>query len=760
MSTFATEFIYYIVHAQDNIAMKKNLIISIAALATTLFVGCSHDMDYSQPSKEEALQNATEKLGIEIDPSQNWNPATAIEANVSVNLGLDQEYTLAIYDKNPLFNDDVYYYAKTVIKEGETTTLKLDVPTADSVFYATVFDSKYRRIVQSAYVEDSLLTFNFGNAEEEVAESRSWNRAAETDDDAAPYAKTLNDYLNPFYEKVNSWDQVPTVDQISLEQMQTYTIIDDDIVGSMFGGRSLQNPAYNTAGQPVYYGDMRHYRVPSNVELRQTFSTNGYNGVVNGIVLYIEGKVHLVGTNSLNDITLVVANGGEIILDAAENHFSGQGRFVVCPGGKITGTNGAEFNVNNGGWCYNAGTINYNGTLNLNGSRFYNNNSVTVDVLMGTTSGTHFTNFGKIKARTNAMQADAYNQNIVNGCYMEFTENAGVGGITMLKNSRLDVGGQLYITGNGSGSWSPRNELHHLSMITAGSIKANGATIFGPTAYNEFAVVKVGSVYANNDTDLQTANNLYIDWDPANFYYHYGAKIDNSNTYMRGLVNRISKWTNEENSTFTIPRGDCTGNGYHDTSEAPAQTIPGSPAVWTYAFEDTPLGDYDMNDVVIKVCKNAEDDSKLDVTLCCTGAALNLEVYLDDKVLFAGSGKEVHRVFGQESGKFINTVNDGIKEEYVTETIDKPANFSYETADFWIKTPQMEVHIAKQGEDPHGIVVPGDWRWPREWQCIKNAYPNFIEFAKDASTTDETIRKWYQTTSTNPVEEYIYTPVD
>lgn len=730
--------------------MERILRYSMAALAMALFVGCSHDMEYSQPSKEQVQKNVAERLGVEIDPNQNWNASMAITANVSVNLGLDQEYTLVIYDKNPLFEDDVFYYAKTMVKDGETATLKLDVPSADSVFYAAVFDSKYRRLVQSAYREDSVLTMSFGAV---TNEARSY-RAAETDADAASYAKTLNDYLNP--TGVESWK---TVQQISIAQMKNYTVIDDDIVGSKFEGRSLQNPTY-PGGVRTEYGDLQHYRVPANVELRQSFSTNGYSNTYNGLVLYIEGKVHLVGSNSLNDITLVVADGGEIILDAAKNQFSGTGRFVVCPGGKITGINNAVFNVNNGGWCYNAGTIDYQGTLNLNGSHFYNNNTVNVDVLMGTSQGTYFTNFGHITARTNAMEADAYNQNIVNGCYMKFTGNAGVGGLTMLKNSRLDVGGQLYITGNGL--WGGfRNELHHLSLITAGSIKANGATLYGPTAYNEFAVVKVGSVYANNDTDLQTADNLYMDWNSANFYMYDGTKIDQNfynYYYMRGMVNKISKWTNEENSTFTIPRGDCTGNGYHDTSEVPAQVIPGEPAVWTYAFEDTPLGDYDMNDVVIKVSENAEDPTRLDITLCCTGAANNLTVYLDDMVLFAGSGKEVHQVFGQAAGKFINTVNDGIKVDPITETIRKPANFSFETADFWIKSPSGDVHVAKQGEDPHGIVVPGNWRWPREWQCIKDVYPNFIEFAKDAATSDETIRKWYEPSNGNPNGSLIYVP--
>ena len=98
--------------------MNRILRYSLAALTITSFVGCSRDMEYSQPSKEQVQKNVTERLGIEIDPNQNWNASTAISANVSVNLGLDQEYILVIYDKNPLFEDDVFYYAKTIIKEG------------------------------------------------------------------------------------------------------------------------------------------------------------------------------------------------------------------------------------------------------------------------------------------------------------------------------------------------------------------------------------------------------------------------------------------------------------------------------------------------------------------------------------------------------------------------------------------------------------------------------------------------------------------
>jgi hypothetical protein len=49
------------------------------------------------------------------------------------------------------------------------------------------------------------------------------------------------------------------------------------------------------------------------------------------------------------------------------------------------------------------------------------------------------------------------------------------------------------------------------------------------------------------------------------------------------------------------------------------------------------------------------------------------------------------------------------------------------------------------------VVIPGDWAWPTEYTCIKVAYPNFVEFAKDASTTSEAVKGWYKKTSTNPV---------
>jgi hypothetical protein len=175
-----------------------------------------------------------------------------------------------------------------------------------------------------------------------------------------------------------------------------------------------------------------------------------------------------------------------------------------------------------------------------------------------------------------------------------------------------------------------------------------------------------------------------------------------------------------------------------------------NPAVYSYAFEDSWYADYDMNDVVLKVKENKDDATKLDVTLCCTGASYNLKIYLRypqsdgthiDVPVFGE--QEVHTVLGGTAGLFINT---GVGDKFQTlpsrtTTVTKPANYNG-IADFWIQSPEKDVHVSTEGEDPHGVIIPGDWRWPKEWTSIKDAYPDFINFAKNPS--NPAYAEWYK----------------
>ena len=749
--------------------IKKYLVNGLAtiALAATI-VGCSHDYESTGITNVDRLANAAEKLGVEIDENQDWNMTTMLTANVTVALGLDQAYTVAVYDENPLFNKNAHYYSRATVKDGGTVEMSFNAPSASNSFYIAVFDSKFRRLSKSAKVENGILTAEFGTG----ASASRTTRAQENASTYPSFVKTKDDYLNP---TLSFWGNQFTTSQINWSDYINYTPIDDNLIVNQTsnGNHTLTDASWssNLNGAFPGHGDGKHFYVPEGITINEVFNVNAAYGTVNDVVIYIAGKVHLNG-NTLNGPTLIVADGGEIILDGTTN-MSNAGRFIVLAGGKITGQDGVAFNVNNGSACYNAGTIDFDGELNTNGTDFYNSSDGTINVdVLRNTSGGKFTNFGSITGRTNMQAADAYNSDIINGCHMHFTENIGIGTLTMLDNSRLDVDGRI--------EFNQRTQtLYNLSEINAGAIYVNSTTFSGPTEQGSFAVVKTDMVWANQGGDLNATNNVYFDWNDANLVNYqgvadYNSTVDNGYTVLSLIRQKNLNYVNESTSTFTIPAGDCTGNGYNDNGniddddddddddgddDDDDNDIPGSPAVWTYAFEDTPLGDYDMNDVVIKVSDFYEDgEEMLAVTLCCTGASFNLHVYLDDTALFGGD--EVHDVFGAPRGSFVNT-GRGPDADYVTVYIRKPAGFDYGTADFWIESPAVPggVHISKAGEDPHGIVVPADWYWPTEYTNIKDAYPNFVEFAKDASTTDPDVIGWYKVTvgsNPNPVPGKVY----
>ena len=738
--------------------LLKSLLFLVLVVAT---VGCSKE-DLFTPA--DGIKNAEQVLGVKIDPNQDWKMATQITGEITVNLGLDQQYTVVVYDENPLYNEDAVYYFKKTVNAGETVKAVFSAPSAETRFYVATFDSKLRRMVSIVDAENSHFTLVVGGGS-------SATRSAECENpDLYPeVVKTMDDYMNPNLDAVKelirlnnqlAWSadyySIGTV--LSVDEMREYTALTDDIIvnETSNGNRTLSDMSwyYNPADYPGH-GDGKHYRVAADTEITEVFNINGTQYSINDAVIYIEGKVHLNG-NTLNGPTLVVADGGEIIIEG-NTSLSNCGRFIVMPGGKITGSDGVEFNINNGMPCYNAGTIEFDGTLNTNGSDLYSNNTIKVDLLRNT-SGGRFTNFGTVIARTNMLQSDTYNCEVINGCTMYYTEDAGIGNLTMLNNSLLSVGGKLITTGNFN--------LYNSSLILVQDLQIQMTQFNAPKEEDDFAVLKIeGDLYAGQGPDFGTAGNLYVDWPRSEEGIYLNGSWDTTDNQWSALgiiKGNIYQLISEPTSPIIIPAGGCSGVGYHDTGDSPEviePDIPGSPSVWTFAFEDTFNGDYDMNDVVIQVKENEDDANKIDVTLCCTGASNNLYVYLrtdDGRDLRMFNGREVHAVLGQPSEKFINT-GEGDPDKFISDidpvtfTFDKPsADFDITTADFWIQSPQGEIHVGTTygaGSAPYGLLIPKAWRWPKEWNTITgnsvtdSPYPGFAGFAADRTVNTD----WYNT---------------
>jgi hypothetical protein len=271
---------------------------------------------------------------------------------------------------------------------------------------------------------------------------------------------------------------------------------------------------------------------------------------------------------------------------------------------------------------------------------------------------------------------------------------------------------------------------------------------------------------------FEATNGIGLDsqWNPNNYWDEtdqdkLDAKQDPRITYNPG---NASQATYDELTIEEPAEGECSATPEENGEEEPNE----GPQVYTFAFEDTFMGDYDMNDAVLQVWEDAEN---VYVKLCCTGASADLKAYLGDDELFGG--QELHAALGGTKGKFINTgdapANGGGKtmtdgdskfesREPVTISLSKsnlPTDFVIADADFWILGPSGEIHVGdktrhaaaawnnsfqpkwQEGNAPYAVMIPESWAWPKEWTPVTDAYEEFQGFAADKNVNTE----WYKT---------------
>lgn len=160
---------------------------------------------------------------------------------------------------------------------------------------------------------------------------------------------------------------------------------------------------------------------------------------------------------------------------------------------------------------------------------------------------------------------------------------------------------------------------------------------------------------------------------------------------------------------------------------------------YTFCFEDTEFGDYDMNDIVIKAKRINETTVQYSVVACGGNDLLKIKNINSDII---NEGIEVHSMFGLEGG-IINAIA-GQNYPFITDEVTVSKSFSFLDP---ITQPYIfdisknnTVKIARKGEDPHGIMIPNDFKYPLEGVCIKNAYPRFNEWGENMITSTD----WYE----------------
>lgn len=171
---------------------------------------------------------------------------------------------------------------------------------------------------------------------------------------------------------------------------------------------------------------------------------------------------------------------------------------------------------------------------------------------------------------------------------------------------------------------------------------------------------------------------------------------------------------------------------------------------YTFCFEDRELGDYDMNDVVIKATRINQTTVEYSIVAC--GAYDQLQVKNVNGATIKDDA-EIHALFGVSTNTFINTVKGATSLDPVTDQVTVSKDFSFLNAAtqpyIHNVTMSKDIKLSQKGEDPHGIMIPYAFRWPKEKTCIKDAYLRFNEWGQNSriNSTD-----WYK----YPVEENVY----
>lgn len=783
--------------------MKKISLNVMAAMAMGLaVVSCSHDFDAYMPSSEEQLANATDKLGVEIDPNQDWNMTGTAKASITVNGEYGETYIVKILANDPLVDGFSYVLTEGEIANGETFTSEFEYASADKNLIVALTNHNGYTTYRSLPVVDGVMEATIGDAGTRA------NRRSQAEPSVGhitiPNAAYVNKYLEGAKEPTDA-NAIDSYDNSTYARdwnAVNWNDAEDVAINGMLNSLSWEEQvAYMKEHRPnwlVYTPDADYvlkFKIEAGKSWNKGIKVLATEGLTDGVANGCERTIVVKGTWNLNENQRVGSRGQVIIADGGVLNIAegvtlemvNQARLVVMPGGTIQGkgnimvSNGNDEGFEN----YNGGTIDV-GTFNNNFGKFYNYNTFKCYTYEAGGGESNFYNHGIVNIDNGGTDKQAYkstNARIYNACQWYCKNSMRAYVVEMTAGSYFYVGDQLQMSCGNDGSNDPTYvAMAAGALIQVGDLYNNGTTWVGPTS--GYAVVETGGV-------------SYLNWEPgtpipANGGYminNIAISVDNTtigqgqaqgtDTYVAlrdyilngyGTTGNVDDPRGKEpapqgnngavlvkkgGADISIPSSDgfvagekgCTP-GYNGV---PNKTPNPRPAVWSYAFEDTPLGDYDMNDVVIKVSYHYDeatqkaDESKLDVTLCCTGATLGLKVYLNKTALFGG--EEVHKALGRTVPELVNT-GAGPDADSYTVTIDTPANFEFGTADFWIESPRVPggVHIAKKGQDPHGIVIPADWAWPTEYTCIKDAYPSFIEFAKDASTKDETILNWYKQT--------------
>lgn len=265
--------------------------------------------------------------------------------------------------------------------------------------------------------------------------------------------------------------------------------------------------------------------------------------------------------------------------------------------------------------------------------------------------------------------------------------------------------------------------------------------IYNGTNYtqNSYSLTNYGEVYADGRLNVQI--NQYPDFKSAK---GKGMKSDDPRAAIFGANQKAYIMFEDGVDVNFVDMIVEVQGGLNEVDAA--QQINNN--VYTFCFEDRNLGDYDMNDVVIKAERLNISQVKYTVVACGAYDELYLR-NINGNTL--NETKEIHSLFGVTNlSTFINTQSKNYEPVSEVITVDPSFSFTDFSKQIYIfnKTQNYDVKMSQKGEDPHAIMIPCDFKYPIEKNCIKDAYANFNSWGNNPVTSTD----WYL----NPVSGKVF----
>ena len=730
-------------------------------------ISCVSNTDYGEVDKsEDYKKNAEKKLGITIPANQDFTMVSTATVATTVNLEEGETYTVRVYANDPIQEGVGKYIATGSVQNGHTFTTNVTYPSAKKTLYVGATDSKGFTTYKQVEIVNAQAIANITTKNTTAASrgTRSITVGKDTYDkfpsaadvaanfptaipgDAVEVSELLDKYKGKTWGTATLWDIYAIYANVIKEGFN----LKITQAGTTELGGSYQNAGWDaSAGKNIAYPYNVYVNVDGNVTLKRSGATH-FN-------LYIlKGNVTLE-SNYGEQAGIISVAAGATLNDQRNSIAANQG-VKIFNRGTINATNASKYDIGNSCTVYNESKFNVTGALtyspgDANTSYFMNlgDNAELTAAAMTLNSAGNFFNSGTVNITgetsvtqkeiywvnnghytTGSMKFSAWNTTFYNYCQLTVVNNCAFqdGQFNMMENSYAEFG-----TANFNNFQV--NMENHAAFYVKG-VNSWGAQ--GDGIYQGFKAAAGAEAYVklSGKTTIASHKNSMVISEGINLAHGEIDDLGKSNIGVQPT--HVFNGTEVSNDNLTITK---SAEGCGATITTGGRIDPVEPEVYTYAFEDTDDGDYDLNDVVLRVNEKPGDATKLIVTLVATGADYNIETYINNQVLTFNGETEVHKALLGEEGvmKHINTESTVggryAKADFVTCEIAKPADFNndYSTLKVSIKVLNTEKTYAYPHTNtyPNAVMMPGKWKWPKEKVCITTAYSVGYETAADHS---------------------------